>query len=679
MSQTTSEEKKKGFAGWWSRITHRHDFSSWSYILWFVIVNLLAVMSLQWGVNETNGLADPLGFVFQIFQGKFMVINEFLLTGLVYFILIMLFNRFWLATQIFIDAVLVITVLEKSKILARSETIVPTDLGFLTGGRFDNLTSWVPNGIGPIVVGALLVMIATTAIFLIVGHRDTRKGVIYTRVSLIRWLVRLVCVAVSTSFLVSFVLSMSSIGTWANNFATALGDSPKLWDSKIDAQANGAAVAFARLVKPKIMDEPANYSEETMKEIASRYAQTATSINARRANSVTNSTVIFLLSESFSDPSRVPGIELNKDIMPNIREIKNNTTSGLMLSAGYGGGTANMEYMALTGLSMLNFAPSLSSPYQQLVQSQVWSPTFNQLWNTENSYAFHPYYSNMYSRNVNYQKFGFSHFWTLDGPEFITPTDSLGSSPYVSDESTYTAVLNSLKNDQAGQNYFYQVITMQNHMPYQNYYDDNEVKVKSTTDKQLSNSETLAIETYAKGAEYTDGYTQDFLNQLDELDQPITVVFYGDHLPGVYTTAGKNLDNSVALHETDYFIWSNKASGIDNQAAGQSATNSAYTSPNFFQAQLSEHMNAKVSPYVAFLTALHTKVPAMEPAVVNHIQGWDRIPDGQALYLDNEGNYLDVSQADDQTKQLLEDYKLIQYDITAGNQYLKDLGFMTIS
>ena len=69
----------------------------------------------------------------------------------------------------------------------------------------------------------------------------------------------------------------------------------------------------------------------------------------------------------------------------------------------------------------------------------------------------------------------------------------------------------------------------------------------------------------------------------------------------------------------------------------------------------------------------------MEPPVVNKIQGWSRIPDGQALYLDNEGNYLDVSQADAQTKQLLEDYKFVQYDFTAGKNYLKNTDFMNIS
>ncbi|MBY8968637.1 hypothetical protein KHP57_23395, partial [Algiphilus sp. NNCM1] len=46
----------------------------------------------------------------------------------------------------------------------------------------------------------------------------------------------------------------------------------------------------------------------------------------------------------------------------------------------------------------------------------------------------------------------------------------------------------------------------------------------------------------------------------DAIDKPITVVFYGDHLPGIYSSASEDDNNSLALHLTDYFIWSNKAS-----------------------------------------------------------------------------------------------------------------------
>lgn len=42
-------------------------------------------------------------------------------------------------------------------------------------------------------------------------------------------------------------------------------------------------------------------------------------------------------------------------------------------------------------------------------------------------------------------------------------------------------------------------------------------------------------------------------------------------------------------------------------------------------------MNAKVSPYLAFLTEMYSKIAAMEPLRVNKIQGWDRIPEGQKI------------------------------------------------
>jgi len=89
-------------------------------------------------------------------------------------------------------------------------------------------------------------------------------------------------------------------------------------------------------------------------------------------------------------------------------------------------------------------------------------------------------------------------------------------------------------------------------------------------------------------------------------------------------------------------------------------------------------MDAEVSPYLAFLTEMHAKIAAMEPPVVNKIQGWARIPEGQNIYLDQNGNPMSEDDFDAETKQLLADYKLIQYYITACKNYLKDTDFMTL-
>ena len=119
-----------------------------------------------------------------------------------------------------------------------------------------------------------------------------------------------------------------------------------------------------------MIEKPKDYNRDTMTQIAEKYSQQAISINNNRQNDLTDSTVVMILSETFSDPTRIPGISFSTDPIPNIHAIKDTTTSGLMLSSGYGGGTANMEYQALTGLSLSIFDDSLIIPFQQLVPNQ---------------------------------------------------------------------------------------------------------------------------------------------------------------------------------------------------------------------------------------------------------------------------------------------------------------------
>ena len=537
--------------------------------------------------------------------------------------------------------------------------------------------SFMPSGAQWTILIAVAAFAAFVALFVFLNRLDARHGRLFRgsdkRSRSVNAIARLLLILLPGLFFTLYSMQVSTVGSWAKGFATVMGDKPSMWDSVYDAQRNGPLVAFTRQLNPKVMVKPDDYSEETMKQVAARYEKAAKKINAKRSANMTDSTVIYVLSESFSDPSRVPGLKVNKDSIPNIRKIKQNTTSGLMLSSGYGGGTANLEYMGLSGLSMANFDSSLTSPYQQLVPSEHWTPTINQMWGaSKNSIGLHPYESSMYSRATNYKKFGFSHFYTLTGPDVISHQDKIDDSPYVSDEATYQSTLEEVRKTKSNQ--FLQVITMQNHMPYHDWYKHNDFKASSTTGKPLKDDEKESIETYQKGASLTDGATAGFLSELDKLDKPVTVVFYGDHLPGIYSSASADDDNSLALHQTDYFIWSNKASGTQ----GNKIDNAEYSSPNFFVAQAAEHMDAKVSPYLAFLTEMHSKISAMEPPVVNNIQGWDRIPEGQNIYLNSKGEPMAEDDFDAETKQLLADYRLIQYDITTGKNYLKDTSFMDL-
>ena len=650
------------------------------YGVLFVIFDIIVVTALEVGVSSSSTrvqLSSPtvgFGFVSKMWtDGNFVFVLNVILVALLYLMLLMLFNRFWTASIVILAVGIIVAAIEHFKVEIRYEAILPADLGFL-GSNTGNMLTFIPAGAHVTILVALGAFAALLALILVLRHFDGRKGrMIRTDNLSLNLTSRLILLLLPILVFALYCIHVSTTDSLANKFSRALGDTPSMWDSVYDAQRNGPLVAFTRQLNPKIMDKPSNYSEETMKKVAARYQKEAETINASRTNNLTDSTVVYVLSESFSDPSRVPGLKTNKDSMPNIRKIKAGTTSGLMLSSGYGGGTANLEYMGLSGLSMANFDSSLSSPYQQLVPSQHWTPTINQMWGAPaNSLGYHPYESSMYSRATNYKKFGFSHFYTLTGPDVIKYQDKIDESPYVSDKSSYDSALEGIRSGKT--NKFIQIITMQNHMPYHEWYENNDYTAESTTGTPLGDDEQQSIETYQKGVEITDQATQEFLNELDALDKPVTVVFYGDHLPGIYSSASEDGNNSLALHLTDYFIWSNKASS----SQGNKASDAAYSSPNFFVAQAADHMNAKVSPYLAFLTEMHSKIAAMEPPVVNKVQGWDRIPEGQNIYLDQNGNPMSTDDFDKETKQLLADYKLIQYDITAGKNYLKDTDFMTL-
>ena len=660
---------------------HPHKpFPGWVYGVLFVIFDIIVVTALEVGVSSSSTrvqLSSPtvgFGFVSKMWtDGNFVFVLNVILVALLYLMLLMLFNRFWTASIVILAVGIIVAAIEHFKVEIRYEAILPADLGFL-GSNTGNMLTFIPAGAHVTILVALGAFAVLLALILVLRHFDGRKGrMIRTDNLSLNLTSRLILLLLPILVFALYCIHVSTTDSLANKFSRALGDTPSMWDSVYDAQRNGPLVAFTRQLNPKIMDKPSNYSEETMKKVAARYQKEAETINASRTNNLTDSTVVYVLSESFSDPSRVPGLKTNKDSMPNIRKIKAGTTSGLMLSSGYGGGTANLEYMGLSGLSMANFESSLSSPYQQLVPSQHWTPTINQMWGAPvNSLGYHPYESSMYSRATNYKKFGFSHFYTLTGPDVIKYQDKIDESPYVSDKSSYDSALEGIRSGKT--NKFIQIITMQNHMPYHEWYENNDYTAESTTGTPLGDDEQQSIETYQKGVEITDQATQEFLNELDALDKPVTVVFYGDHLPGIYSSASEDGNNSLALHLTDYFIWSNKASS----SQGNKASDAAYSSPNFFVAQAADHMNAKVSPYLAFLTEMHSKIAAMEPPVVNKVQGWDRIPEGQNIYLDQNGNPMSTDDFDKETKQLLADYKLIQYDITAGKNYLKDTDFMTL-
>lgn len=439
------------------------------------------------------------------------------------------------------------------------------------------------------------------------------------------------------------------------NFMTSIGNTPAFYNQFDGARQNGPTLQFLNNIDIEVMNKPKGYSKKKMEKIVDQYQVTAKRFNNYRTNKLSDQTIIFNLSESFANPQRVPGVKLERNPVPYITSLKKQTTGGLMLSSGYGGGTANMEYMTLTGFSLSNFLPTMSVPYTQLVNKLKKEPTIVDSY--DHAIAIHPFAGVFYSRVAVYKKFGFNKYIYLGSKYPIKHQHKIDRSPFLSDQTAYENALDQIKAYHKGQ--FINLITMQNHTPYdQNYYNN----LPQYQAKQVSNgTNKKSVDDFATGIHYTDNYVKQFIRQIDQIQKPITIVFYGDHLPGIY--GNSMAQDGKKLHETDYFIYSNRYAR--QHGAKILKRNVNYTDPNNFIAMVAKQTNSKVNWYQALLTDVYENVPAV---AVNFTQSDSKTDRNE--FVNQNGKIVHVRNFTKKQQRIWRDYQMVQYDITAGHHYV---------
>lgn len=397
----------------------------------------------------------------------------------------------------------------------------------------------------------------------------------------------------------------------------------------VNARYKSLLFVWTKQLTKDVMQKPEGYSKKEIQKIVEKYYEEALNINQTRPNNIEDQTVIYILSESFSDPARIKNIQMSQeDIIPNINQIKTETTSGMMKSDGFGGGTANMEFQTLTGLPYYNYSQSVSTLYTEVVPKMRKFPSISDFYAQKHRVVMHPSGAQNYNRKSIYEDLGFEHLiFSVDSEEKFVKPKFKGVS--ISDETVYDNIL--LKMRRTNSNQFFSIITMQNHVPWSIGAPQSVTGQVPTMNEEQNGQLTE----YMRLLSYTDSYTKAFLEQLKQIDKHVTVVFYGDHLPGFYPDSVFKGDESIKF-KTDYFIWSNyQSKKLDYPLVNSSD----------FTAELLSHTDSKVTPYYALLTKI------LDEASV-------------------EKEKLDRNQ-----KIISEELKMIQYDITLGKNYSTKLKF----
>lgn len=551
-----------------------------------------------------------------------VTISEFMFTGaiefqtFVLFILILLvyllINRYILGTVLNVIIWSIITFANISKFQQRNEPLLLTDFIWLKKISF--LLKFVePN--------VLLI-----GLFLIIGILFLYRRYLKTidSINLISNLKFRLFTAFSLVVLPLTLISISINDTSEGQYFSDLRNHNEYnWlGFSVNSRFKSVIYLWAQQYFSPIMEKPANYSETKIEEIVNKYVSLSDEYNQIRVNNISDQTIIYVLSESFINPERLSSLSVSKPIIPNISEIITTNTGGTMKSDGYGGGTANMEFQSLTGLPFYIFSDSISVANTEVFPKLKYIPILSNEFKSENRIVIHPDSATNYNRKNVYDALEFSKFIAKkDSKDIFANDDIVGL--YPSDRLVYQTLIEELSESE---NQFFSIITMQNHAPY-SANDPIDIVVKGIG---FTDEENNSVTNYSRLLNYTDGFTKSFLDYLSQINKKITVVFYGDHLPGIFPESTFSA-NPETQFETDFFIWSN----FETIKRDYSLINSSDLT-----AALLDHTNSKVSPYYALLT----KVAQVD------------------IDYKRRGQFSDV--------EFLKDLEILQYDLTEGEGYI---------
>ncbi|MBO0446360.1 sulfatase-like hydrolase/transferase [Enterococcus ureilyticus] len=582
-----------------------------------ILLVLISNLYLQWCQNELS-LELVVKFAFSWHTEKFILGCTVLLIFLLF--LCSLAGSLAFGSLLYIITIGILGFANYQKMFYRTEPIYPDDLKMIT--EFGLLREMI----GTIPFIAILLIAAVGLFFF-------GRAVYKSRHLSKNWQIARLSSLVITIGLLFYISHFND----SSNVLRKAYDKTALWipySQKMNYYNTGFMGGFLYNLKVEAMNEPENYSKKTIEEITDKYTKKAQKINESLEEEQPN--IIFVMSESFSDPQNLSGITVNKDPLKEYNAIAKTTYSGQMLSQNYGGGTANIEFEALTSFSMELFNAQLTTPYTMLIPKMETIPSIVSLLKNQEyqATAIHPYNTSMYKRKDVYNTFGFDRFISEDTMNY---KEKIENNPYISDESAYQEVLDLLKDEKKPQ--FVHLVTMQTHMPYSDKYVTTDYSSKSQGNKK-------AIDSYMQDVAYSSEALKQFTTALNDVKRRTLVVFWGDHLPSIYSDEIKADNDEVTMHETEFLMYDNQ------QKLSAKNTHDALSSPFYFAPTLFEQSGMQMTGFYQLLTELEKQVPAFEKGFYYKDKQWSK-----TLKLNRT------------QEELYDDYRQIQYDIVSGESY----------
>ncbi|MFV0504439.1 MAG: LTA synthase family protein [Lachnospirales bacterium] len=453
-------------------------------------------------------------------------------------------------------------------------------------------------------------------------------------------------------FIGVFILCLVSIPFWNKNIIKSLLinhlEYPGGHFAYYNYDTDGVIPAFLSYANIDTVTKPFHYSKEAVEKVFSKYSKISVEKNQIRTDIKDMApNIIYIMSESFSDPKNVDNIKLNINPIVNYDELSKKYSNGTTVANGYGGGTNISEFEALTGISsqLLNSLMVFNNVSGRSNLPSIASFLKNQSYETA---ALHFNNPAIYGRNKGYKNIGFDYYYNND--------DGLNSEYYKrtkwpNDESNYKQVIKIL--EAYGNPAFVHNVTIQNHGPYSVGISGNEYDVENLANTKKE----VEAELYYNMISHSDEVLKDFFKELDEFPEPTIVVFWGDHLPYFYKNPDFG-DDIMDKFETPFMIYSNFSQNSPKDFGD--------VSMNYLPNIMFDEFNFKKSPYYYLLgdvekisNVTHYMYNVVEPTNI-----FAKYKNGEVI--------------EEEAQQIFDDYQMILYDIMEGKNYSVDMGFFDV-
>ena len=381
--------------------------------------------------------------------------------------------------------------------------------------------------------------------------------------------------------------------------------------------------------------------------------------------------IVMIMSEAFSDISIADDISFEgyDEPLEFYKEFiqRGDVLSGHIVVPNFGGGTSDTEFDVLTACST-RYIDSSQVSYNILNNNLEAIPSLLKN-NGYDTLAIHPGYGWFYNRNNVYKLLGFDDFLSLE-TSFDAEKQNKGG--YISDEATAESIIENFENHTAesGNPLFEFCVTIQNHGPYGEKYTDLARNFASNT--SLTEDEEAIYSGYFEGIDDADKQIEDLVNYFSNSDEPVVLVFFGDHLPGFSNgmtyfdqfrqdiNMNGNIEERAKAYETPYFVWANDtAKTMTNYSKSIKSIDlpdNHIISSSFLGSTVMELLDMEnISPFIEYANEIRRVMPVASGNIIMY-------PDG---------TFTDMITADEQT--MIEKYKRwIYYKIFDEYSFFKE-------